>query len=139
MYLFDTDTLIPVIRGKAPHTLITRLADTALTQQFVSSITIGELWYGAHKLQQWAPYFITQLERSIVSELTILPFDEDAAKAYGPIRADLERQGNQIGDADTRIAAIALSRGLTVVTGNIRHFRRIPSLAIENWLEDSGA
>ncbi len=32
------------------------------------------------------------------------------------------------------IASIALSRGLTVVTGNVRHFARVPDLAVENWL-----
>jgi predicted nucleic acid-binding protein len=33
-----------------------------------------------------------------------------------------------------RIAAIALSRGLKVVTANERHFRRVPKLGVENWL-----
>ncbi|MBI4312191.1 MAG: PIN domain-containing protein [Chloroflexi bacterium] len=135
MYLFDTDTLIPVIRGTASSWLVARLAGTPLSQQFVSSITIGELWYGAHKLPHLTPHYLGRLENSIVADLAVLPFDREAAIAYGPIRALLEQQGNQIGDADTRIAAIALSRGLTVVTANLRHFSRVPNLRLANWLE----
>jgi len=46
----------------------------------------------------------------------------------------LEQRGTPIGDADLRIAAIALSRGLIVVTGNVREFQRVPGLQVENWL-----
>ena len=48
---------------------------------------------------------------------------------------ELERLGTPIGDADMRIAAITLSRGLRMVTGNERHFRRVPELDTENLLE----
>jgi len=44
--------------------------------------------------------------------------------------------GCLLGDADLRIAAIALVRDFTVVTGNLRHFQRVPSLRVENWLEE---
>lgn len=64
----------------------------------------------------------------------VLPFGTVAAKLYGSLRADLERRGTPIGDADTRIAAIAMINDLTVVTGNVRHFQRISGLAVENWL-----
>ena len=57
-------------------------------------------------------------------------------RRYGELRAELERKGTLIGDADTRVASIALSRGLTVVTGNERHFRKVSRVAIENWLND---
>ena len=57
-----------------------------------------------------------------------------AARRYGEVRTELERRGTPLGDADLRIAAIALARGLTVVTGNIRHFQRVPGLQVENWL-----
>ena len=53
------------------------------------------------------------------------------------LRAELERQGRRLDEPDLRIASIALSRQLTVVTGNVRHFRRVPELAVENWLEIS--
>jgi len=59
-----------------------------------------------------------------------------AARRYGERRAELERRGTPIGDADTRVASIALSRGLTVVTGNERRFQQVLVLEVENWLKD---
>ena len=64
----------------------------------------------------------------------IVPFDADAARQYGETRAFLERQGTRLADPDLRIAATALSRDLIMVTGNTRHFNRVPGLAVENWL-----
>ncbi len=64
----------------------------------------------------------------------MLPFDEPAARTYAELRAELERGGRPLDEPDLRIAAIALSRNLTLVTGNVRHFNRVPSLRVENWL-----
>src|SRR5260370_65744 len=60
--------------------------------------------------------------------------DPRAAQVEGALGAHLERRGTPIGDAGVRIAAIALANGLTVVTGNVRHFERVPGLHVENWL-----
>ncbi len=65
---------------------------------------------------------------------TILPFDAASAEEYGRLRAYLDRQATPIGDADTRIAAIALANDLTLATGNLRPFLRVPDLHVENWL-----
>jgi tRNA(fMet)-specific endonuclease VapC len=75
-------------------------------------------------------------ERVLPAHLPVLPFDAAAARRDGEVRARLERLGPPIGDADLRIAAIALARGLTVVTANARHFQRVPGLTVENWLEE---
>ena len=68
-------------------------------------------------------------------DASVLPFNEAAAEIYGALRADLERIGKRLDDPDLRIASIALSRDLTLVTGNVRYFSRVPGLRIENWLE----
>ena len=62
-----------------------------------------------------------------------LPFDRSAADAYGVIRANLEAKGTPIGGNDLLIAAIALSRQLTIVTADVDEFRRVEGLAVENW------
>ena len=53
---------------------------------------------------------------------------------YGRLRAELERNGRPLAEPDLRIAAIALARELTLVSGNARHFGRVPGLRVENWL-----
>jgi tRNA(fMet)-specific endonuclease VapC len=66
--------------------------------------------------------------------LEIADFDETAADAYGEIRAVLEKAGTPIGPLDTKIGAHALSLGVVLVTHNTREFRRIPGLAVQDWL-----
>jgi len=78
---------------------------------------------------------LEKIEAVLLPNLPVLAFDTVAAQRYGEIRAELERLGTPIGDADMRIAAIALSNGLRVVTGNERHFRRVPELETENSLQ----
>ncbi len=70
----------------------------------------------------------------VAGALTVLPFDQAAAEAYGSLRAKLESSGEPLDEPDLRIASIALSRDLTLVTANLRHFDRLPDLRTENWL-----
>ena len=136
MYLFDTDILSNLLRRMPSTTLIAKLASVPPEQQFTSSITLGELVYGAHKLGTRGTALLERLETTLLPNLPVLSFDAAAARRYGEIRADLERRGLPIGEADLRIAAIALVRDFTVVTGNLRHFQRVPGLRVENWLEE---
>ena len=117
-------------------TLIARLASVPNDQQFTSSITLGELTYGAYRLQERGVQLLQRLDDLLLPNLPVLPFDANAARRYGEIRAQLESQGTTLGDADLRIRSIALARDLTIVTGNVRHFQRIPGLAVENWLSE---
>jgi tRNA(fMet)-specific endonuclease VapC len=78
---------------------------------------------------------VEKIEAVLLPNLPVLAFDTAAARRYGGIRAELERLDTPIGEADMRIAAISLSRGLRVITGNERHFGRVPELETESWLE----
>ena len=136
MYLLDTDILSNLLKRAPSTTLIARLASVPPEQQFTTSITLGELFYGAHRLGTRANALLERLDTILQPNLPVLPFNEAAARCYGETRAELERLGTPLGDADLRIGSIALARGLTVVTGNLRHFQRIPGLAVENWLQE---
>jgi tRNA(fMet)-specific endonuclease VapC len=136
MYLLDTDILSNLLRRTPSTVLIAKLALVPSEQQFTSSITLGELIYGAYRLGSRRSTLLERLENTLLPNLPVLPFDSAAARRYGEVRAALERRGTPIGDADLRIAAIALVRSLTVVTGNRRHFQRVPGLPVENWLEE---
>ncbi len=136
MYLLDTDILSNLMRRAPPSALVAKVARIPPEHQFTSSITLGELVYGAHRLRERTAALLERIEDTLLPNLPVLPFDASAAGHYGEIRAELERRGTPIGDADVRIAAIALAHELKVVTGNERHFRRVPGLETENWLEE---
>jgi tRNA(fMet)-specific endonuclease VapC len=132
VYCFDTDTLSAVIRRDPPLHLIRRLAQVPPTDQTTTTINLGELLCGAAR--RGSEQLTHRVREVVTSATSILPFDEGAAEAYGQLRAQLEREGRHVDEPDLRIASIAVSRGLTVVTGNVRHFARVPGLGVENWL-----
>ena len=135
MYLLDTDILSNLTKRTPSTALVAKLASVPREAQFTSSITLGEMVYGAYRMPAYTSLFLERLDRVLLPNLPVLPFDVAAARRYGEVRAELERRGTPLGEADLRIGAIALSRGLAVVTGNVRHFQRIPGLSVENWLE----
>lgn len=132
MYLFDTDILSHLMKQSPSSSLVSRMRSVPVEEQFTSSITLGELIYGARK--KGSATLLTKIQQLVTANLPVLPFDADAAGRYGEVRANLENRGQLIGDADIRIASIALVRGLIVVTGNVRHFQQVPNLFIQNWL-----
>ncbi|MDQ3093012.1 MAG: PIN domain-containing protein [Actinomycetota bacterium] len=134
MFCFDTDILSAVMRRDPPLHLIRRLAEVPPRQQFTTAITVGEMLYGAAK--RGDPQLEQRVHDLILRAQAVLPFDEPAAEVYGSLRATLERAGRPLAEPDLRIAATALSRDLTLVSGNVRHFARVPGLRLENWLED---
>lgn len=134
MFLLDTDILSNLMKRSPSTALIAKLASVPPEQQFTSSITLGELIFGAHRLGPRSTILLGQIETRLIPNLPILPFDAVAARRYGEVRALLEGQGTPLGDADLRIAAIAMVRNLTIVTANTRHFQRVPGLPVENWL-----
>lgn len=133
MFCFDTDTLSAALKRDPPLHLIRRLAQLPPEEQFTTSITLGELLYGASK--RGSPGLEARVREVVLRAQDVLPFDHLAAEVYGPLRAQLESEGRRLDEPDLRIASIALSRDLTLVTGKVRHFARVPDLRVENWLE----
>lgn len=132
MYCFDTDIFSAVLRRDPPLQLIRRLAQVPPEDQFTTSVTLGELLYGVSK--RGSPQLAVRIRDLIAGAAGVLPFDAAAAEVYGPLRARLESEGRRLDEPDLRIASVALSRGLTLITGNVRHFSRVPDLSVENWL-----
>lgn len=132
MYCFDTDVLSAVLRREPPLALLRRLAQVPAGEQATTTITLGELLYGAAR--RGSDQLVRRVREVLTLAAVILPFDAEAAEVYGPLRAELERRGKRLDEPDLRIASIALSRELTLVTGNVRHFKRVPGLILENWL-----
>lgn len=129
MKLLDTDTCMAILRGNAE--VIERRANTA-DDVVTTWICAAELFYGAAKSK--SPQSNHSLVVSFLETLPILDLDEVAVRIFGETKASLERQGQRLADADLFIGAIAAARQATLVTGNLRHYRRIPGVHLENWL-----
>jgi tRNA(fMet)-specific endonuclease VapC len=129
-YMLDTNICIYVMKNYPPklQERFNRLAE----QLCVSSITCGELYYGAEKSARRLENL--QAIEHFTARLEVLPFPEKAAAHYGQIRAALERSGKPVGPHDMLIGAHARAEGLTVVTNNSREFRRLPGVQVENWV-----
>ena len=80
MYLFDTDILSNLLRRMPSTTLIAKLASVPPEQQFTSSITLGELVYGAQRVGTRGAALLERLEKTLLPNLPVLPFDAAAAR-----------------------------------------------------------
>ncbi len=100
----------------------------------MSTITYGELIYGAQKSQH--PKKTLHILEELASLIPPLPIPTDTGKFYGKIRETLERKGKIIGNNDLWIAAHSLSLNITLVTNNIKEFSRAPHLKLENWVKN---
>lgn len=129
MYLIDTDTIIYSL--KADETVTTRFAETSPLPKSISVITYGELAYGARKSQHPERNLATV---SKVAELfPMIEVDRATIETFATIKSTLEKSGTPLDDMDLLIAATALTENLVLVTNNLKHFRRINGLRIENW------
>jgi tRNA(fMet)-specific endonuclease VapC len=133
MYLFDTDILSHVLKKRRSAGLMARLEATPRAAQFTSAVNAAEVYFGVLR-KEGREDLLRYYEGEIFSRLVILPFDQDSARIFGRIKADLERRGLPRFEADLQIGAIAIANNLTLVTGNIRHYTGIPGLRVENWL-----
>jgi tRNA(fMet)-specific endonuclease VapC len=132
VFLFDSDVLITLNNRRESAELRRRIRATPRRRRFTSTINLAEMLHGAYG--QASPDLMIRRIEQLAAGFRTLTFDIPAARAYAPIAFELRSLGVPIGEADTRIAAIAISKDLTVVTGNVRHFDRIPGLTVENWL-----
>jgi tRNA(fMet)-specific endonuclease VapC len=130
--LLDTNICIYIAKGH-PLAVRHRFENHTLQELAMSTITVGELRFGAEKSQarERALGTIEQLVQMI--QPCALPLS--AAVHYGQVRASLQQQGLPIGNNDLWLAAHALAEGWTLVTNNTREFSRVPGLQVENWVE----
>jgi tRNA(fMet)-specific endonuclease VapC len=129
-YMLDTNICIYVMKNY-PQDLREKFNSLA-EQLCISSITLGELHYGAEKSARRADN-LTAVEH-FVTRLDVLSFDAKAAAHYGQVRAELERAGTPCGPHDMQIGGHARSQGLIVVTNNMREFSRMKGIRVENWV-----
>ena len=133
MYLFDTDSISNLLKKKPSEKFVENISGIDKSEQFISTITLGELVYGAFKSEK-SQFYLDYLNNVLLPSVNVLGFDISAAFIYGKIRAVLSADGIIISNSDMQIASIAIANNMVLVTGNIRHFIHIKDLQIENWL-----
>ena len=131
MIILDTNICIYIIKKK-PLSVIKKLLEHEGTKLGISSITLSELQNGVEKSQK--PKENQKALREFLVDLEIFSYDDKAAFEYGKVRSFLEKKGTPIGALDTLIAAHALSLKAKLVSNNIKEFRRVPKLKLENWV-----
>lgn len=128
-YMLDTNIVIYTIKNRPEQ--VRQAFKQHEDQMCISSVTLGELIYGAERS--------TQTERNLadieglVARLEVAPFEEHAAEHFGQLRAELYRIGKPIGPYDMMIAGHARAMGMILITNNIKEFERVPGLRISNW------
>jgi tRNA(fMet)-specific endonuclease VapC len=128
MILIDTDICIELLNGNKQ---ILRKREQYESMIGISFMSVAELYYGAEKSSD-PNRNITIIEELLLS-LEIIQTDIPILKRFGSIKAYLQKNGISLADADVLIAATTLERCEKLITGNTKHFDRIPGLAIENW------
>lgn len=128
MRILDTDICVAILRGNAAVIeRRRRITDIVVT----TWITAGELFHGAAKSRD--PAGNGNLVEQFLVTLPVLSSDLVPAQFFGALKAALELEGKRLADADLWIGAIARAHRATLVTGNRRHFERIPHLRLESW------
>ena len=128
-YMLDTNAVSQLVR-RPDCAFAQRVATLEPGAVAISVIVAAELRYGAER--RGSARLTRQLE-AVLSAIDVIALGEPADRHYGAIRSDLERVGRPIGHHDLLIAAHARSAGAILVTNNLKEFRRVPSLKVEDW------
>ncbi len=134
-YLLDTNICIALVNGTTVKTR-SRFAEAARRGESLATsvVVVHQLWHRAAKGGR-DTRFGRALTVFLSREIAVLDYTERDAQAAGKIRADLEFQGQRIGEYDALIAGQAFSRNLILVTANTREFERVNGLIVEDWTE----
>ena len=131
MYLLDTDTVIYIL--KADPVAAANLKKHIHDPIKIGTVTLMELYYGAYKSQKVTSNLAKI--RTLENVMEIIPVGEEVAEIFGREKVRLEKEGTPLDDFDLVVGCCALAHNLTLVTNNVRHFKRIEGLQVTNWIE----
>ncbi len=131
MFLLDTDTIIYNLKGN--QAVKRNLQDHFDDPLKICVITLMELYFGAYRSKKTTGNLAKV--RAIENGFEIIPVNSECAEIFGMLKASLKKSGLSLDDFDLIIASCAMTNNLTLVTNNIKHFRRIDGLKLTNWTE----
>lgn len=131
--LLDTNALAEAVRP-APNAGFVRRLRANEAKLAIASVTLHEAIYGVERLPDGKrKSALREYMRDVVARMTVVPYDAAAADWHARERARLESHGRTLPYADGQIAAVAVVRALTLVTANVRDFRGVQGLRVEDW------
>lgn len=124
-FLLDTPAISELTKPRPNAGLRTWLEARGADETFIGAPSFGEIEAGIQALPPSPKR--KELEKWIAAlaqrfESRILPFDLEAARAWGRALATARRRGKSLAIVDSQLAAIAFTKGIAVVTHNVRHF-----------------
>jgi len=129
VYLLDTNIIIYALKG---HAVVNENLRNHLNDPLhINVVTLMELYYGAYKSQK-VESNIAKI-KALESTIEVIPVGKEVVAIYGSYKAKLERSGTPLDDFDLIVAACAMTHNLILVTNNIKHFKRIEGLKIQDW------
>ncbi|MBQ7993139.1 MAG: type II toxin-antitoxin system VapC family toxin [Solobacterium sp.] len=130
-YMLDTNTIV-YAKNARPEVVLKRFRQYDPGDLCISAITMAELEYGVQNSSRPDRNRLALLV--FLSNIDVIPFGAEVARAYGRVRYDLKEKGNLIGGNDLLIAAHARSLGYTLITNNTREFNRVEGLLVDHWV-----
>lgn len=134
--LIDSTLLIHAERsGLTPEQLVARVLDEwGDIELAISAMSAGELFHGCWRADTAARRARREeFVESLLSAIPVIPLDLGIMRVFGEIDARLRAKGTTVPTSDILVGSTALARGDGIVTGNVRHFRRIPGLTVHRW------
>ena len=135
--LLDTNVVSELIRKSPAPAVAHWVSGHPLEDLFLSAVSQAELRYGAAILPagRRRDTLFLKIEAMLCDAFDdrVLPFDSDAARAYGSIAAVRRSTGRPVAPADCQTAAIAASRGMAVATCNVRDFEGMGIEILDPW------
>ena len=131
-YILDSDILIYFLKGK--HDVVRKLVTIPEENLFTTRINYAELFFGAYNSSK--PSENLKIISSFLENFKILEFDKVSSEIFAKIKSQLKQKGLIIPDMDLMIASISIRNNFTLVSNNIKHFKRIRKLKLVNWVKN---
>ena len=132
-YMLDTNIFIYLMKHQPPE-VRERFAQCFVGDVVISAVTLAELEFGIACSSTAAQETNRAALKSLLEDIMVAPFDAQAAKAYGPIRAAYKDRNRDA--LDKLIASHALALEVTLVTNNEANFVNYAGLRVENWVSN---
>ena len=132
-FMLDTNICIYLMKNQPPE-VRERFAQCFVGDIVISAVTLAELEFGIASSSTAAQESNRSALESLLEDIMVAPFDAQAAKAYGPIRAAYKDRNRDA--LDKLIASHAVAIGVTLVTNNEADFVNYAGLRVENWVSN---